>query len=128
MNHSIRNPLLARAPLARLRPTQFTVGYAEVEVKARQWAQIGKKRRKSELECHVFPAVLGPGKDYFIVDHHHLGLALLEEGMKEVFVTLLDDLSWLKLPIFGEPWNTGRGPIPLTAAATARITATCRCD
>jgi hypothetical protein len=103
MNHSIRNPLLARAPLARLRPTQFTVGYAEVEVKARQWAQIGKKRRKNELECHVFPAVLGPGKDYFIVDHHHLGLALLEQGMKEVFVTLLDDLSWLKLPIF---WRT----------------------
>jgi len=75
MYHSIRNPVLARAPLARLRPTQFTVGYAEVELKARQWARLGKKQRKMELEHHVFPAVLGPGKDHFIVDHHHLGIA-----------------------------------------------------
>jgi len=101
MFHSIRNPLLARAPLARLRPTQFTVGYAEVEVKARQWARLGKKQRKIELD--VFPAVLGPGKDHFIVDHHHLGIALLEEGMKEVFVAVLDDLSWLKPSVF---WRT----------------------
>ena len=103
MFHSIRNPSLARTPLARLRPTQFTVGYAEVEVKARQWARLGKKRRKIELEHHVFPAVLGPGRDYFIVDHHHLGIALLEEGMKEVFVAVLDDLSWLKPSVF---WRT----------------------
>src|SRR5438270_9663711 len=96
MYHAARNPVLARVPLARLRPTQFTVGYAEVEVKARQWAGLGKKQRKNELEQHVFPAVRGLGKDYFIIDHHHLGVALLEEGMKEVFVTVLDDLSWLK--------------------------------
>jgi hypothetical protein len=74
-----------------------------VELKARQWARLGKKQRKMELEHHVFPAVLGPGKDHFIVDHHHLGIALLEEGLKEVYVALLDDLSWLKPSVF---WRT----------------------
>lgn len=103
MYPSTHNSRLARTALTRLRPTQLTVGYIEVEEKARQWAALGKKRLKSEIECHVFPAVLGPGKDYYIVDHHHLGIALLKEGIKDVLVTVLDDLSWLKLPVF---WRT----------------------
>lgn len=103
MYHLTRNPSLARAPLKGLRPTQFSVGYAEVEEKAREWARLGKKERKMQLEHHVFPAVLGPGKDYYIVDHHHLGIALLDEGIEEVFVTTLDDMSWLEPPVF---WRT----------------------
>ena len=87
----------------RLRPTQISVGLAEVAQKARQWALLGKKQRKTELEHHVFPAVLGPGRDYFIIDHHHLGIALLDEGIKDVLVTVWDDLSWLEPPVF---WRT----------------------
>jgi hypothetical protein len=98
-----RNPALERARLLRLRPTQISVGYAEVAEKARQWALLGKKQRKLELDHHVFPAVLGPAGDYFIVDHHHLGIALIDEGIKDVLVTILDDLSWLKPPVF---WRT----------------------
>jgi len=101
--HVTRNPSLARVRLARLRPTQFSVGYAEVLLKAREWARLGRKRRSAELESHVFPAVLGPGHEYFIVDHHHLGIALIDEGVKEVFVSVLDDLSWLDAPVF---WRT----------------------
>jgi hypothetical protein len=96
-------PSLERAHLLRLRPTQISVGYAEVEDKARQWATLGKKQRKFEIDHHVFPAVLGPADDYFIVDHHHLGIALIDEGIREVQVTILDDLSWLKMPVF---WRT----------------------
>ena len=103
MYHLNRNPSLARASMARLRPTQFTVGYAEVQIKARLWAKLGKKQRKLAIESHVFPAVLGPDKDYFIVDHHHLGIALIEEGIKEVSVAVLDDLSWLTPAVF---WRT----------------------
>jgi hypothetical protein len=101
--HSTRNPALARAPLAGLRPTQLTAGFAEVELKSRQWSRLGKKQRKIELEHHVFPAVLGPGQSYFIVDHHHLGIALLREGIKQVFVAVLDDMSYLKPTVF---WRT----------------------
>jgi hypothetical protein len=103
MYHLSRSPSLARASLSRLRPTQFTVGYAEVERKAEQWARLGKKRRKLEIEHHVFPSVLGPGGRHFIIDHHHLGVALMEEGVEDVFVTTLDDLSWLEPAIF---WRT----------------------
>ena len=98
-----RSPTLARVRLARLRPTQFTVGYAEVTVKAQDWARLPKKRRKLEIDSHVFPAVLGPGHEYFVIDHHHLGIALIEEGVKEVSVAMLDDLSWLEIQVF---WRT----------------------
>lgn len=103
MYHMNRSPSLARVRLAKLRPTQFSVGYAEVALKAEQWSKLGKKQRKIEIEHHVFPSVLGPGGDHFIIDHHHLGIALIEEGVQEVFVTTLDDLSWLEPTVF---WRT----------------------
>lgn len=103
MYHSHRSPALVRAKLNRLRPTQLTVGYAEVELKAREWARLAKKQRKTMLQNHVFPSVLGPRKDYFIVDHHHLGVALLDAGIEEVYVAVLDDMSWLSAPVF---WRT----------------------
>jgi hypothetical protein len=101
--HVSGNPSLARARLSRLRPTQFSVGYLEVEQKARQWARLGKKHLNVEIERHVFPAVLGPGREYFIIDHHHLGIALLDEGIRDVLVAVLDDLSWLEPTVF---WRT----------------------
>jgi hypothetical protein len=87
----------------RLRPTQLSVGYAEVQLKAAQWALLAKKQRKIELDHHVFPAVIGPAREYFIIDHHHLGIALLEQGIEEVLVAVLDDLSWLETSVF---WRT----------------------
>lgn len=97
------NPALVRAKLAQLRPTQFSVGYAEVELKATEWKKLKRKQRHQQLESHVFPAVLGLEGAYYIVDHHHLGIALMEEGLKEVWVATLDDLSWLEPAIF---WRT----------------------
>jgi hypothetical protein len=97
------NVALVRAKLAQLRPTQFSVGYAEVELKAAEWKKLKKKQRQHALENHVFPAVLGPEQAYYIVDHHHLGIALIEEGMKDVWLTQLDDMSWLDPQMF---WRT----------------------
>jgi hypothetical protein len=101
--HVSHNPSVAKVRLSRLRPTQISVGYAEVELKTKQWAQLGKKRLSVQLERHLFPAVIGPGGDYFIVDHHHLGIALMEQGIQEVFVAVLDDMSWLEPDVF---WRT----------------------
>jgi hypothetical protein len=98
-----RNVALVRAKLAQLRPTQFSVGYAEVRLKAAEWKKLGKKQRQQALESHVFPAVLGLDDAYYIVDHHHLGIALIEQDMKEVWVTKLDDMSWLEPTTF---WRT----------------------
>jgi hypothetical protein len=89
--------------LKRLRPTQLSVGYGEVAHKAAQWSRLGKKKLAIELAHHVFPGVLGPGHDYFIIDHHHLGIALIDQGVEEVLLAVMDDLSWLKRPVF---WRT----------------------
>jgi hypothetical protein len=98
-----RKVALTRAKLAKLRPTQFSVGYAEVELKAAEWKRMKRKERDDAIHSHVFPAVFGPGDEFYIIDHHHLGIALLEENVKEVWVTELDDMSWLDAATF---WRT----------------------
>jgi hypothetical protein len=44
--------------------------------------------------------VLGPKQQYYVVDHHHLGLAWLEEGVTHARVTVIKDLSWLDPNMF----------------------------
>ena len=78
----------------------MTAGFAEVALKRREWAQLSKKNRKQLLSSHWFPAVLGPRGRSYIVDHHHLGLALHEEGVERVKLMVLDDLSYLAPTIF----------------------------
>ena len=89
------SPQLISAKLEGLRPTQITVGKLEVSLKRKQWSELGKKARTEALASHWFPAILGPEDRYYIVDHHHFGLALLEEGVKTVSLMLQKDLSWL---------------------------------
>lgn len=96
------HPLLSIAP-GKLRPTQVTVGMAEVRAKRSQWARLGKKKRRELLASHWFPGVTGPKGNVYIVDHHHLGLALLEEGVDEVSVMVQRDFSWLEPAMF---WRT----------------------
>jgi len=79
------------AKLETLRPTQMTVGYREVALKRDHWKTLNKKQRSAAIDSHSFPAVLGPEDRYYIVDHHHLGRALLEENVKEVKVMVLKD-------------------------------------
>ena len=73
----------------------MTVGSAEVATKRTQWAELKRKERERTLAAHWFPAVKGPGGRYYIVDHHHLGLALHEEAVESVWVMQIDDLSEL---------------------------------
>ncbi|BCQ52620.1 ParB-like protein [Burkholderia gladioli] len=95
-----RDVHLIPARLAALKPTQMTIGFREVEAKRKHWQSLGKKARREAIDLHWFPAVLGPGQALFIVDHHHLGRALLEEGVTDVKAMLLKDLSWLDDTIF----------------------------
>ncbi len=88
-------PQLLGARLAELHPTQLTVGKREVALKREQWRGLDKKARTLALSSHWFPAILGPQNQFYVVDHHHFGLALQEEGVKTVSVLMLKDLSWL---------------------------------
>lgn len=86
---------LIHARLDDLRPTQITVGFAEVEAKRREWRLLKKKERKRLVAQHWFPSVIGPHGGHYIVDHHHLGLALHLERQGKVWLLILRDLSMI---------------------------------
>jgi hypothetical protein len=48
----------------------------------------------------MIPVVLGPKERHYVIDHHHLGLALIEEGIKDILVTVVADLRTLEKEAF----------------------------
>jgi len=88
-------PRSLKTKLAKLRPTQMTLGYAEVALKRKQWRALGAKKARQFLRDHRFPAISGPKGRLYITDHHHLGRALQEEKIATVTVAVLADLSSL---------------------------------
>jgi hypothetical protein len=86
--------------IAKLRPTQITVGMAYVEKKRRRWRDV--KDKAEFLDGHTVPVLLGPNRRRYVIDHHHLARALLDEGMPEVVVAVRADLSHLSKAAF---WN-----------------------
>jgi hypothetical protein len=83
------------ARIDQLRPTQMAVGYEEVSLKRKEWRERSATAAKRFLHDHRFPAVRGPNKRYYIVDHHHLGRALLEEKVGLAYIAVVHDLSHL---------------------------------
>jgi hypothetical protein len=96
----VREPVLTPVTIADLRPTQITVGMREVATKRERWRETGTKKGGKFLGKHTMPVVLGPKERHFIIDHHHLALALHEEGVKDVAVTVVANLSKLETDAF----------------------------
>jgi len=92
----VRDPILTPVPIAGLRPTQITVGMREVRDKRQRLRQREAKKIGRFLGDHLIPVVLGPQHRHYIIDHHHLALALLAEGIEHVLVTVMADLSMLR--------------------------------
>jgi hypothetical protein len=84
-------------PLDVLRPTQVAVGERAVAAKRRRLGAHASKPRKLAryLARRPIPAVYGPGSEIYIVDHHHLSMALIDSGVCAGFVEILDDYSSL---------------------------------
>jgi len=96
-----REPMLQPIPILSLHPTQMTVGMREVEEKRRRWReQKSKKKQARLLGTHMIPVVLGPGKRHYVVDHHHLARALHEEGVKDILVSIIADLTMVDRDAF----------------------------
>jgi hypothetical protein len=98
----VREPLLTTVAITELRPTQITVGMREVQAKRKHWREIGMKKGSEFLGKHMIPVILGPKKRNYVIDHHHLSLALHEEKIKNVAVTVIANLSKLEPDEF---WN-----------------------
>ncbi|HVM98740.1 MAG TPA: ParB-like protein [Caulobacteraceae bacterium] len=92
---SNREPILQPVKIAELRPTQITVGMREVDEKRREWRERSDKGAAAFLGRHMIPTVLGPKARHYLVDHHHLALALAQEKQESVLATVMADLSGL---------------------------------
>ncbi|UGV26218.1 chromosome partitioning protein ParB [Rhodopseudomonas boonkerdii] len=118
---NIREPILQPVPILSLRPTQMTVGMREVKEKRKRWRQHKSARKQSELlGKHMIPVVLGPDKRYYVVDHHHLARALHDEGVKDVLVTVIADLTMVDKDAFWSVLDHRRWAYPYDAKGERR--------
>src|SRR6516165_5518315 len=96
----VREPVLQPVPIESLRPTQITVGMREVEEKRKRLRKQKPQKIGSFIGHHMIPVVLGPKKRHYVIDHHHLSLALHKEGLRDVLITVVLDLSALDIDAF----------------------------
>ncbi len=97
---AVREPVLKPVNIADLRPTQITVGTREVHEKRKGWREKKDKKAGEFLGKHMIPVILGPGGRHYVIDYHHLARALHEEGVKDVLVTIVADLSMVDRDTF----------------------------
>jgi hypothetical protein len=96
----VREPTLTPVAIDDLRPTQITVGMREVEAKRKRWRETATKKGREFLGKHMIPVILGPKRRHYVVDHHHLARALHDEGVKDIAVTVVANLSNLDRDAF----------------------------
>jgi hypothetical protein len=96
----VREPILKPVSIADLRPTQITVGMMEVKDKRVRLRKRPSKKIGKFLGDHMIPVILGPKGSHYVIDHHHLTRALHEEGIKDVLVMVVTDLSMLDIESF----------------------------
>jgi hypothetical protein len=97
---TVRDPVLQPIPITDLRPTQMTVGMREVREKREHLRKHVAKKIGKYLGAHMIPVVLGPKARHYIIDHHHLALALHKEGLEHVLVSVVANLSALEMDAF----------------------------
>jgi len=105
--HNIQ-PCLHPVSIKDLRPTQMTVGMREVARKREEWRERRERDGADWLGHHMLPVVIGPGGLPWVIDHHHLARALLDEGETEVLVSpvaKLDHLSKKRFLAFMDSQN-----------------------
>ena len=97
---AVREPVLKPIKIADLRPTQITVGMREVNAKRKGWREKKGKKSAEFLSKHMIPVILGPNDRHYVIDHHHLARALHEEGVRDVLVTVVANLSMVDRDTF----------------------------
>lgn len=116
-----REPVLHPVAILSLRPTQMTVGIREVKEKRKRWrAKTSKRKQAESLGKHMIPVVIGPDKRYYVIDHHHLARALHDEGVKDVLVTVVADLTMVDRAAFWGVLDNKRWVYPYDANGERR--------
>jgi hypothetical protein len=96
--HIVREPRLEPVAIEELHPTQITVGMREVRAKRKNWRAAGHKAKF--LGTHLIPVIHGFKGRYYVIDHHHLARALHEEGVRQIAVTVVAELTTLDREAF----------------------------
>src|SRR6185436_918923 len=116
-----RDPILKPIPILSLRPTQMTVGLREVKEKRKRWREHKSEKKRAELlGKHMIPVVLGPDGHHYVVDHHHLARALHDEGVKNILVTIIGDLTMVDREAFWGVMDNKRWVYPYDAKGERR--------
>jgi hypothetical protein len=106
----VKTPRRANIELDQLRPTQFTVGLLQVKHKRRRLREL--ERRPAELVDFILEnpirVVLGPAGKAYVIDHHHLGLALIKEKFETAPMEIEDDFSELAVAAFWKKMQARR--------------------
>jgi hypothetical protein len=79
--------------IAKLMPTQITVGMIEVADKVKRLQSLKPDERVEFMRDHTLPAVIGMQGKIYITDHHHLCRAALEIGLDTGVFQIEADLS-----------------------------------
>jgi hypothetical protein len=116
----VREPALTTVAIADLRPTQITVGMREVMAKRKHWRETGMKKGQKFLGKHVIPVILGSKGRHYVIDHHHLARALHDEGVEEVAVLVIANLSKLDGDAFWTVMDNRRWMHPFDAKGRRR--------
>jgi hypothetical protein len=117
---NLREPMIHPIPILTLRPTQMTVGMREVKEKRKRWRAQEEKKKAESLGKHMIPVVRGPEKRYYVVDHHHLARALHDEGVKDILVTVIGDLTMVDKDAFWGVMDNKRWVYPYDAKGERR--------
>jgi len=94
----VREPVLQTVSVKSLRPTQMSVGMREVEEKRKRWRE--HKKKEKFLGSHLIPVIRGPKDRLYVIDHHHLARALIEEGQDVISIAVVADLRTLERDAF----------------------------
>ena len=98
---SAREPIVHPIPILSLRPTQMTVGMREVKEKRERWREHKSRKKQQELlGRHMIPVVHGPDERFYVIDHHHLARALHDEGVQDILVAVIADLTMVDRDAF----------------------------
>ncbi len=104
-------PAVAETRLVRiadLHPTQITVGFGEVAQKRIRLRSEIQSQGELGLPTRAVPVVLAPDGALYLIDCHHLALAMQQEGVERAPVRQLADFSTIAVHDF---WSAleGRG-------------------
>ena len=89
---------LCRVPIDKVHPTQFAVGYWEVNQRVTHITRLSASKLDIYLKEHIALVIVGPGGEPYLVDGHHLCMAILKSGRGQT-VQARVVANWRELPV-----------------------------